>query len=143
MQTLVKSIAAAALGVLVVCCNKNTPHGNYTAGLLPGKWNVVSDEGFTGIGQNNQPVYYTGQPGDYFDFKENGRLYIKESARTDTAAYLLTSDTTIQITGVGLVLNGVQAVSVIENLSSHTVTLRAATVLTPGGAFGRTIKLAR
>jgi len=143
MNMPVKWLVSAGLLVLSVSCKKHTETDGTAARAILGRWNVVSDEGFTGIAQNNQPVNYTGQPGDYFDFNENGKLYMKESTRADTTDYRLTSDTTVQIGGVGLVLNGLQAISVIENLTPHTVTLHAAVVLTPGGAFGRKIKLAR
>jgi hypothetical protein len=48
------------------------------------KWSIVDDSAFSGVGLNNHPVNYTGQKGDYFDFRADGNLYIKEGSTLDT-----------------------------------------------------------
>jgi len=141
MKQLIKLPVMACTLLMLTACNKDG--SKIPAPAVVGTWNLVSDSGFSGIGPNNQPFSYRGQPGDYFDFRTNGRLYIKEGASADTTDYQLLSDSTLRIGGVGIVLNGLQALSKIENLTAHTLTLSATAVLTPCGAFDRHIHLSR
>ncbi len=100
-----------------------------------GKWTVLSDNQYTGVGLNNHQVTFTGQSGDYFDFRTNGKVYIKEGSSFDTLSYKLLSDTTVSITSFGSFY--------IRHLTVHNATLFSPLVITPGGAFGRTVGLNR
>ncbi|MGZ3874728.1 MAG: hypothetical protein ACXVJD_17545 [Mucilaginibacter sp.] len=110
---------------------------------IEGKWNMVSDSTFTGVGYSNHPVNYTGRAGDYFDFRTNGYLYTKEAGISDTLSYQLISDNKIIIASFGVTLNGVPEVSNITTFDAHHLTIDAPAVLTPGGQFGRKITLRR
>jgi len=121
-------------------CNKNSVSTNAT---ILGKWNIINDSTFDGVGVGNHPVEYTGQQGDYFDFTTNGILYTKEGSVLDTLSYRLTSNTTIIISSFGLIGNGVAETSQITNLTDHSLTITAPVELTPGGEFGRKVNLSR
>lgn len=143
MKQLLTTVIVSGIILLIDSCSKDAVTGKTPARAIIGIWNIVSDEGFSGIGQNNHPVNYTGQHGDYFDFRADGKLYTKEAALSDTLAYQFTSDSTIIISAFGIVLNGVPEVCNIENLTAHTVTINAAAAITPGGVFGRKTVLHR
>ncbi len=124
--------------VLITSCDKDA-----ASATILGKWNLINDSKFIGVGINNHPVNYTGQTGDYFDFRTDGNLYIKEGAVLDTLPYTLTSDTTILILSFGIILNGTPEISSIKDLSAHSTTINAPVAITPGGQFGRTVNLNR
>ncbi len=124
-------------------CRKNSIAVENISATIVGKWNIVNDSTFIGVGINNHPVNYAGQTGDYFDIRKDGYIYMKEGTTLDTSSYKLTSGTTILTPSFGITLNGVTEVSHITNLSAHNATITAPTKLTPGGIFGRKVNLNR
>lgn len=108
-----------------------------------GKWNIVSDSSHVGIGISNTAVNYIGQPGDYFDFRNNGIIYTREGSILDTLNYTLISDTKIAIPQFDAILNGEAQTSTITKFTSHSLDIAAPRVITPGGVFGRTVQLSR
>jgi hypothetical protein len=130
-----------ALIFIITSCKKELQSNGTT---ISGKWNVLTDSSFAGVGAGNHAVNYTGQPGDFFDFKSDGYLYIKEGSNTNKLSYTITSDTTIVIDSFGgVTLNGVSNTNFITNLTAHSVTITAPFFATPGGVFGRKVSLAR
>ena len=127
----------------LISCKKSSLSANDTQAIILKKWNLLNDSTFIGVGLNNHPVNYTGQPGDYFDFKTDGYLYIKEGQLLDTLSYTLTSDTTILIASFGIIFNSVPEIVHITNLGTHRVTINTPFILTPGGIFGRKVNLTR
>ena len=126
--------------LLSLCaCKKD----NNAPGSITGRWSVISDSTFVGVGINNHPVAYHGQPGDYFDFRTDGKVYTKEGAALDTMAYDLVSDTSIIISAFGITLNGVPETSHIKIFTADRLIIKAPVIATPGGIFGRTISLSR
>lgn len=95
----------------ILSCSKTS---NHTADVM-GKWSVINDS-TRFIGRDTFPSYhynYVGQPSDYYDFRSNGMMYVKEGGLLDTMAYevlssgqvrcspspgLVTSYTTSQVT---------------------------------------------
>ena len=131
------------ISFFLISCKKNSFSSIDICSTVLKKWNILNDSTFTGVGVNNHPVNYAGQPGDYFDFRMDGYIYIKEDPILDTLSYSLTSDTAILIASFGIILNGVPEVSRITNLTEHGVTIHAPLVVTPGGVFGRKVDLTR
>ena len=142
MKLLIPFVIITAI-LILISCKKDIPSGNNVNSSLLGKWNVVTDSSFSGIGPNNYPINYRGQSGDYFDFTVEGKVYVKEGVALDTLGYTVISDTTMLIDSFGGVLNGVPETCFITNLKSHTVTITAPVILTPGGSFGRKVSLKR
>ncbi len=128
---------------LLISCNKNSLCANDIHATILKKWNILNDSTFIGVGANNHPVNYAGQTGDYFDFRTDGYIYVREGSILDTLSYSLTSDTTILIASFGIILNGVPEISRITNLTEHGVTINAPLVATPGGVFWRKVDLTR
>jgi hypothetical protein len=134
-------ITAAALLLSFCSCKKDLTNGPGTTTI--GKWNLVSDSTFAGVGQNNHAVDYKGQAGDYFDIRANGFMYTKEEGILDTLQYSVVSNTEIVIQSFGINANGVQATSHITNFTSNSLVIASPIALTPGGQFGRKVTLSR
>ncbi len=124
------------IALFSISCKKGVATG------LVGRWSIITDSGFEGVGVNNHEVIYTGRPGDYFDFRSDGLLYIREGAALDTLPYKLLSDSTLSIQSFGIILNGVPETDSIS-LTSSTARISAPVEITPGGQFGRTVDLFR
>ena len=120
--------------------------------LGPGAWNLVTDSTFEGIAQNNHPVDYTGQPGDYFNFTTDGHVYTREGGLLDTLTSKMVSDSTIIISDFGLTINGVPPTDTIKGLgvnslttaaTGQTITIESPWFPTPAGLFWRKVTLSR
>ena len=127
----------------LISCKKNSFSSIDIRPTVLKKWSIENDSTFIGVGVNNHPVNYAGQPGDYFDFRMDGYIYIKEGPLLDTLSYSLISDSTILIASFGIIVNGIPEISRITNLTGHSVTINAPLIVTPGGVFGRKVNLTR
>ncbi len=142
-------ISAALMAASIAClasCEKtavSTEESSLTDATIVGKWNIVSDSSFQGVGQNNHPVNYTGVAGDYYDFRTDGNVYIKEGPAFDTLSYSNVTDTAITIQAFGGNFNSVQETSTITTITDDNIIIAAPKVYTPGGIMGRTVHLAR
>lgn len=74
----------------VFSCLASCKKSNYIGPVtLVGKWKLINDS-TAYDGALASPLIkknYVGIPGDYFDFRTDGKLYIKEGAKYDTLAY--------------------------------------------------------
>lgn len=143
MKHIISFGLTALITFFLISCEKNSLSANDIHATLLKKWNILNDSTIIGVGVNNHWVNYVGQTGDYFDFRTDGYIYIREGTILDTLSYNLTSDTTILIASFGIILNGVPEISRITNLTAHGVTIKAPLVITPGGEFGRKVNLTR
>lgn len=143
MKHIISFELTALITFFLISCKKNSLSASDIHANMLKKWNILNDSIFIGVGVNNRPLNYAGQTGDYFDFRTDGYIYIREGPILDTLSYSLTSDTTILISSFGIILNGVPEISRITNLTAHGVTINAPLVVTPGGVFGRKVNLTR
>jgi hypothetical protein len=148
-----KMICFFILTALTLCfcaCKKEsnkiihpTP-GNKTNQLsIIGKWNIVVDSTTVGVGINNYFKEYKGQAGDYFDFRTDGFVYSKEGAVLDKLNYNLVSDTSIVINSFILWDGSIPPKIHIRDFTDHSVTIYIPWLVSPGGAFGRELRLSR
>jgi hypothetical protein len=115
---------------------------------ITGDWTLVSDStsNIAGTSDNGTITVYSGQPGDQFNFTGDGKLYIAEDNKKDTADYIITKDNKIALSYPHQTQNGVINDAVGLNvfnpvgLTRQSVTLVSA-VTTPGGSTVRTIHL--
>ena len=147
------SLLVLLLGVMA--CSKS--HASSTKNEQPGAgaWILVTDSTFEGVAQNNHPVDYTGQPGDYFSFATDGHVYSKEGEVLDTLTYTLVSASRIIISDFGLIINGVPDTCTITGLGTNSLTANTGNFMdqtiviespffgTPGGLFWRKVTLSR
>jgi hypothetical protein len=110
---------------------------------IDGKWNLVSDSTYVGVGIHNNAYNYTGQPGDYFIFNADGVIYTKEGAVLDTISYRIVSDSTMTIAFFGISINGVPAISHVSSFTADSIIIDAPPLITPAGIFGRKVHLGR
>lgn len=97
------------------------------ARLLLGKWSLVKDSTSSSfIGPAVNITEYTGTADDYYDFKADGKVYIKENGVYSTMAYTMATDTSA-------FLGDVNFPSVINPLTSHSATINFAMPQGPGG----------
>ena len=139
MKTRHLIILISSLTLCWCACKKD---GNNPSSIM-GKWSVVSDSTFVGVGAGNHPVNYAGQAGDYFDFRTDGYIYTKEGTAFDTLSYKFVSNNTLTIESFGATFNGVPATSTIKTWAANSLVIVSPRIFTPGGATGRTAHLAR
>ena len=135
-------LCMAVATICLYACKKVDGVANGKMEIL-GKWNVVSDSTHVGIGVNNNAVAYNGKPGDYFDFRSDGLIYTREGTALDTLNYTFISDSKILIPQFDVILNGEAQTSTINNFTSHSLNIAAPLIFTPGGVFGRSVRLSR
>jgi len=118
-------IIIGGLALFLCGCKKDSNEPS-----IIGKWNIVSDSTYVGVGLSNVPFDYGGQPGDYYDFNFNGVVYINEAKVLDTSAYSLISSSQI-------VINSFEggATSNIKTFTTHNLVIESPLLLTPGGIF--------
>ncbi|HZY38101.1 MAG TPA: hypothetical protein VFE53_15705 [Mucilaginibacter sp.] len=117
--------------VILAGCKKGNEG---TPPSIVAKWDLVNDsavyhntpEGFT--------TNYKGQPGDYFDFRDDGKCYTKECKVYDTLSYHLITDTTAVIQGFGINIDNPNYYSLIKPLTYHNATITSPDLLVPGVA---------
>lgn len=115
---------------------------NYDSSLI-GKWKIVTDSTYLDISFYNNHMYHQGKAGDYFDFRNDGKLYTKEGARMDTTSYQLTSDTTILIPSFGINSSGTTATSFITKLPANNIVIKSSKFTALGGFLRRKVILSK
>ena len=121
---------------LLAGCKKDN---NGNAVVLAGKWNLVTDYTANHLAQMNT---YTGIPGDYFDFRSNGKCYVKEGSQYDTLSYAITSDTSMAIQPFAYG-NSAYYSGHTTPLTAHAATITSAGPYPPGEIDYRQVKLSR
>jgi hypothetical protein len=135
-------ILLTGLSVSVITCKENSVQPAIAATLIA-KWGILNDSTYSCVGPFCNTQNYKGVAEDYFDFRADGFVYIKEGSSLDTLSYKIYSDTTITITSFGWVFNGKSTMSYIRKLTAQTVTIYAPNVINPGGFYDRTLNLRR
>ncbi len=116
---------------------------NYS-GVVPidGKWGVKSDSVFSSIGAFGTEKTYTGKTGDYFNFSNDGKLYIKEGANLDTFTYKMLTDSTLNLIPAGAPTNVIPFIGFIKPTTASSVVLYWSPSLgNPGSFYSRTVSL--
>ncbi len=127
-----------ATGLLYSCKNS----GVSPASGIAGKWNIKVDSTFTGIGPFDTTEVYNGKAGDYFDFRSDNKLYIKEGATLDTFAYKIVAANKITISAAG-------SADISENCFVDAISPTSATInffpylVNPGGNTSSMVYLTR
>lgn len=123
--------------VIVSCTKKNKE--TVLPLSLTGKWSIAADTTATGAAIVNFNDYL-GLPGDYFDFRNDGKCYVKEGNKYDTLSYTITSDTTLDIESFGF---SNKAFYNKPTNPYHTVMITSTGPYVPGGYDYRRVKLTR
>ena len=118
---------------VVISCKKDQD------GVIAGKWSLVNDSVIVGVGPHIGTKNYIGVAGDYFDFRTDGNVYVKEGAKLDTLSYKIIFAKRILISPFGW--GG--ATSDITKLTAHNATIHAPNIISPGGYDERFVNLTR
>jgi hypothetical protein len=121
---------------VLAACKKNN---GVEPATLVAKWTLVSDYTANHLAQTNT---YTGVPGDYFDFRMDGKCYTKEGSQYDTLSYTITSDSTLNIKPFGY-SNAAYYSSQANPLTLHAATITSAGPYVPGEVDYRQVSLKR
>jgi hypothetical protein len=124
--------------VTLVSCSKND--GIDSSTYISGRWNIVADSTYDGLGIANQLIFYKGQSGDYCDFNTHGSVDIKEGVNLNTSHYQVISNSSIFIDDF---YGSPNDTAYIESLSTNDILISTHLLYTPGGIFGRTLHLTR
>ena len=128
------------LAILMVSCKDK---GISPAASVKGRWNIINDTTAYGLGPTVSRTNYKGVPGDYFDFRDDGYVYVKEGAKLDTLKYTVISGYSLQIQGFGWNLNGKQSYSTLNYTSPITVSITSEALNIPSGTNWRSVNLSR
>lgn len=138
MKSLLNSLfVIVSFFILLPSCKKSS---SIESQSLIGKWNIEKDSIYTGVGNNNQKVVYSGKPDDYFNFTSDGHIYTRENSVLDTFSYAINSGSII-IPDFGFG-DGIGK-GKIKSSSTNSLIISSEYLLTPGGIFGRTVYLNR
>ena len=143
------------LTIFAVLSCKKSNNSKPAVPQLAGNWSIVNDSTYihdNGLTTPDTGSNYKGRPGDHFNFVEsfylNGRLYVNENGKADTANYLLSIDNSgVQAFYKTLIYDGVNLENSVAgyqiiNLTQHTVTLKAQ-IGESTGTFFQTVNLKR
>ncbi|HTI12549.1 MAG TPA: hypothetical protein VL832_28445 [Puia sp.] len=139
----------AALAASASCKKSNSNpelrHSHPAIASIVGKWSLTKDSSFSAIGVGNFGTVqeYIGQPDDYWDFRSDDKVYIKEGAKLDTLGYKLVTGNTITINTFGWTLNGAATTSTIQPLTFASAVIHSANLLLPAGVYNRTLFLTK
>ena len=126
---------------LLFSCNKDSVEEN--GNLLTGKWSIITDTTYSGVGAGNHPVSYTGKPDDYLDFNTNGILYIMESGRLNSLSYTSVSDNIVVINSFLSDGSGYGDTCSVTDLTMHNAVISTIILASPGGTLGRKVHLSK
>lgn len=108
-----------------------------------GKWRLVSDSSWQGVGPRVNLTVNTGTANDYWDFRTDGHVYVQEGAEKDTLAYKVKFFNSITIQNFGWVFYGEQTPGKILELTPHVAVIESNTTMTYGGVNFRKLCLNR
>jgi len=127
-------------------CSKSSlekANADFTFISVVGKWNLVADSTLAGVGAQASYTIRMGTTDDYWDFRDDGKVYIKEGNKLDTAGYTRYGTNEISIERFGWIFNNQQTHSTIRELTAHSLIIHSADILPPGGVNVRTVYLKR
>jgi len=145
MKKLTTLILVSLIAATIFSCTK-------TDAVLPasiqGKWSLKLDSVAQGVSTASlqYSTNYVGTSADYFDFRSDNKLYIKEGAKLDTFSYQVNTDNNIYISspetseyGIASSLNGI-----IKTGSGNSATIHFTPAVASWGAYySRTVDLTK
>jgi len=121
-------------------CGKSSGDGQVS---IQKKWTLVSDSTYSSIGIVSHQDGRAGTLTDYWDFRKDGQVYMKEGTSLDTMSYTLNTPATITITDFIWAFGLQSAVCTIKDLTAHGVVIRSKETIPPGWPVIRVLHLRR
>jgi hypothetical protein len=123
-----KALAILSVALIVISsCKKSVISTPVAQVSIVEKWNIVTDSVFSQYFLSTQPTIsvYVGVPTDYYDFRKNDSIYIKEGNLLDTFSYWISSDSLHgSFNGDGFIVN-------FSNLTDSSLVLQTYGAPTP------------
>ncbi len=133
-------IVVLLLTAVIFSCKKGSDVS--ITNSLMGKWNIKVDSLDYGIGPVQKTKIYIGIQNDYYDFRNDNKLYIKEGNQLDTFNYKVISQNKLEITTSNP--NSIPQDLFIDNMNSSSADITITeTLLNPGGNDVRWVSLRR
>lgn len=135
----------ALLTTLTIASCMKTSSGNTEypdSTLITGRWQILRDSTYVGVGLGNHSEVYQGTLFDYFDIGDNS-IEINEHGSDTTLKYTLLPNSRIIIATFGISLNGIPDTCTLTRPNPNALTITSTFFPTPGGIFGRKIWLRR
>ena len=145
MKKLTTLILISLLSATIFSCKKTSVQGPIS---IQGKWSLKLDSIAQGV-STPSPQYstkYEGTTADYFDFRSDNKLYIKEGAHLDTFSYQLSTDSNLYISSTNPAENGItnSLNGLIKPISSNGASIHFAPAqISFGLYYSRTVHLTR
>jgi hypothetical protein len=119
------------------------PAGPANIQVLVAKWNLVRDSVYNSMGNfpAGRTSAYNSAPGDYFDFRADGKCYTKEGNVYDTLAYTITANHRVVLSKFGIDVNGSYEPNIVPVLTDHKATIQTQFLATPDGFYLRYLYL--
>jgi len=137
MKTKIFFILALLCTGFIACKKTDSPAaGGTTQQKILGKWkfqNVVVNDFYSG---SSHVSNYPGDPGDYFDFRADGKVYLLAWGSYDTSTYKIINETQLTIDAAG-------DTSDIKVINSVALQLYQKDVFAPGDYSESTIYLSK
>ncbi|HEY4063865.1 MAG TPA: hypothetical protein VGM30_18280 [Puia sp.] len=111
---------------------------------LMAKWSLVRDSigSFVGSAVDHSQIYY-GVATDYWDFRKDGKVYIKEGGFLDTVNYQLIPADTVLFTPLRTLPVNPAGKYIVTGMDLHQATIRSSFLPSPGGYFTQLVYLRR
>ncbi len=144
MKKLTTLILISLITTTLFSCIKNERWPN----AIQGKWTLKLDSIAQGV-SGPSPQYssdYAGTAADYFDFRSDNKLYIKEGAHLDTFNYTVNSLNNISISPTNAAENGLTSSlnGTINPLNNNSASIHfVPSMISFGLYYSRTVNLTK
>ena len=125
-------VLVSAILLVVVSCKKKSDTET-TAQKIQAKWQIIDIVSNDHSNGTDDVVTETGAPGDYYDIRSDGYIYIHLQGSTDTSSYTLLGDSK-------LILDGMDTAN-IQVLTNNALTLYEKSIIDPSDYTEATIHL--
>jgi|SRR6185312_5162630 hypothetical protein len=139
MKNLILIIITCYIAGGLISCKKSSAN---PTGEIAGKWNIKVDSTASGVGPVQSMNVYVGSSDDYFDFRSDNKLYIKEGATLQTFDYK-------QVAGNKITISMPGSADIYQNCFIDAITPNSATInffpklINPGGNTTKVVYLTR
>ncbi len=145
MKKLTTLILTSLIAATIFSCKKTGVQGPVS---IQGKWSLKLDSIAQGV-SGPSPEYsskHIGTAADYFDFRSDNKLYIKEGAKLDTFSYQLSTDSNVYISATNPAEDGLTSSlnGLIKPISNNSARIHFAPALISFGLYySRTVNLTK
>lgn len=132
----------AALSGIYTACHKDINTGN-EASTIGGRWAIIVDSIPEGAGATSHISAYHGKDNDYYDFRSDSNLSIKENDVLSVYPYHIHSDSSLTIVLSDEYSDSIPVTFHVSRPDGSSLNLITGWLYSPGGVMGRAVYLKR